>query len=590
MEIPGVTEEPMFVIQPDGSILYLNQAAQSLFRDGMDHPIVGASIFEYISSSYQTALLGQFERIDSGDAASMGLTVEMSLGSDDPREFIVLNTPVEWNGSDQIQLILFQTNGELPAGLSARTMDASPIGITIDDARLDDDQVVYVNDGFCELTGYEREEILGQNCRILQGEETDDATVTEIRQAIDAKETITTELRNYRKDGTMFWNRLTITPIENETGIVTHYLGFQEDITEQKVYEQEKTLFKTQANATDQAVFITDADGTIEYVNPAFERTTGYSADEAIGKNPRLLKSDRQDEEFYRELWETITAGEVWEAELTNRRKSGELYQTTQKIIPVTKPDGAITHFVVSEEDITDAQFIEQVLHVMDRVLRHNVRNSVTAISGYADLLEAELDPKEYSATVQIIREHADKLGKLSNETRAIRELFQRRHEEHSLSVDEIKGFVEKRWEMHPNAVFDLSIDVSEETVVQNGSLLRLAIDEALENAVVHNDRDEPQVEIRVTQVADGAELCVEISDNGPGLPDDEWNVLMTGEETPLAHTTGIGLWLIYWTITALGGSIDRAENEPRGTILTYRVPLAVSGKTKGWNPINKET
>jgi PAS domain S-box-containing protein len=340
-----------------------------------------------------------------------------------------------------------------------------------------------------------------------------------------------------------------------------------------------------QADATEQAVFITDADGTIEYVNPAFERTTGYSADDAIGANPRLLKSDQQDESFYRELWETITAGEVWEAELTNRRKSGELYRTTQKIIPVTKPDGTITHFVTIEEDITDAQFIEQVLHVMDRVLRHNVRNSVTAISGYADLLETELDTEEHSAAVQTIRDHADKLSKLSNETRAIRELFHRRHAEHSLSVDAIKGFVEKRREMHPDAVFDLSIDVSEETVIQNGSLLQLAIDEALENAIVHNDRDEPRVEIRVTQVADGTELCVEIADNGPGLPDDQWNVLLAGEETPLAHMTGIGLWLIYWTITALGGTIDRAENEPRGTVLTYRVPLAVGGTTKGWNP-----
>lgn len=584
METPGVTEEPTFVIQPGGNIRYLNEAARSLFGTDPDDSIVGNSIFEYISSSYQTALLKQFERIDSGDATAMGLTVELSLGRDDPREFIAVNTPVEWNGSEQIQLLLFTTDGKLPTGLSARTMDASPIGITIDDATLDDEQVVYVNDGFCELTGYEREEILGQNCRLLQGEEMDEATVAEIRQAIDAEEPITTEIRNYRKDGTMFWNRLTITPIEDETGTVTHYLGFQEDISERKVYEQEKALFEMQADATEQAVFITDADGTIEYVNPAFERTTGYSAADAIGENPRLLKSDQQDEAFYRELWETITAGDVWEAELTNQRKSGELYRTTQKIIPVTKPDGTITHFVTIEEDITDAQFIEQVLHVMDRVLRHNVRNSVTAISGYADLLETELDPEEHGAAVQTIRDHADKLGKLSNETRAIRELFHRRHAEHSLSVDAIEGFVEKRREMHPDAVFDLSIDVSEETVIQNGSLLQLAIDEALENAIVHNDRDDPRVEIRVTKVADGTELCVEIADNGPGLPDDQWNVLMAGEETPLAHTTGIGLWLIYWTITALGGTIDRAKNEPRGTVLTYRLPLAVGGKTKEWN------
>lgn len=585
MGAPPMTEEPTFVVQPDGRIRYLNEAAQSLFTTDPDRPIVGNTIFEFLPSSSQTPLLEQFERIDSGDATAIGLTIEMSLGSDDTREFIVLNTPVEWDGSEQIQLLLFDTDGALPTGLSARTMDASPIGISIADATREDEPLIYVNDGFCELTGYEREVILGRNCRFLQSEETNDATVAEIRQAIDAEEPITTELRNYRKDGSMFWNRLTINPIEADTGTVTHFLGFQEDISDRKLSEQKKALFEMQAEATEQAVVITDADGTIEYINPAFERQTGYSAEEAIGENPRILKSDKQNEKFYRELSETITSGEVWEAELTNRHKSGKLYAITQKIIPVTNPDGTITHFVSIEEDITDGQFIEQVLHVMDRVLRHNVRNSVTAIRGYANLLETELDTEEHRAAVGTIREHADKLGKLSNETKAIRELFQRRHEEHSLSVDAIEGFVEKRQEMHPNAVFELSIDVPDGTVVQNGSLLRLAIDEALENAIVHNDRDEPRVEVRVTTVADGAELCVDIADNGPGLPDDEWNVLMAGKETPLAHTTGIGLWLIYWTITALGGTFDRAENEPRGTVVSYLVPLAVGGKTKEWNP-----
>ncbi|WP_311172654.1 PAS domain-containing protein [Halobellus ordinarius] len=576
--------EPTFVVNPDGDISYVNKAALSLFGASPDRSIVGTSILEYISSSYHAPLIDQFKRIDSGDASAMGLTLKSSLESDDSREFIALSTPVEWDGSEQIQLLLFETDEQLPSGLSARTMDASPIGITIDDATLNDEQVVYVNDGFCELTGYEREEILGRNCRVLQGDETDEGIIADIRRAIDAEEPITTEIRNYRKDGSMFWNRLTITPIEDETGTVTHFLGFQEDVSERKLYEREKTLFEMQADASEQSVFITDAAGTIEYVNSAFERTTGYSAHEAIGQNPRLLKSRHQDEEFYRELWETITAGEVWEAELTNRRKSGELYQTTQKIIPVTAPDGAITNFIAIEEDITDAQFIEQVLHVMDRVMRHNVRNSVTAISGYADLLEDKLDEEEHKAAIQTIRDHAEKLGKLSEETRAIRELFQRRHAEHSLSVDTIEGFVAKRQEMHPDAVLDLSIDVEDGTVIQNGSLLQLAIDEALENAIVHNDRDDPRVEIQVTQTTDGTELSVEIADNGPGMPDDQWDVIMAGEETPLSHTTGIGLWLIYWTLTALGGTMDCAENEPRGTILTFRVPLAVGGRIEDWN------
>ncbi|WP_435186950.1 PAS domain-containing protein [Halobellus sp. EA9] len=579
----GVTAEPTLVVEPDGIISFADTAAQSLLAADTGKDIVGSSITEYTSSPYHTSLIEQLQRIHSGDASSMGLRIELNVASGESREFIAVSTPVDWNGSEQIQLLLIETDDQLPSGLSAETMDESPIGISIADATREDEPLIYVNDGFCELTGYEREEILGRNCRFLQGEETDEAIVADIRQAIDAEEPITTELRNYRKDGSLFWNRLTITPIEDETGTVTHFLGFQEDVSDRKLYEQEKALFELQAQAIEQSIFITDAEGTIEYVNPQFERTTGYAAHEAIGENPRLLKSDQQDEEFYRELWETISAGEVWEAELTNRRKSGELYQTTQKIIPVTGPDGAITNFVAIEEDITDAQFIEQVLHVMDRVMRHNIRNSVSVIDGYADLLDRELNDKEHKAAIQAIREHAEKLKRLSEETKAIRELFRRRHAEHSLSVAAIEGFVEKRREMHPDAVIDLSIDVAEDTVVQNGSLLQLAIDEALENAIVHNDRDEPRVEVRVTQVADGRDLRVEISDNGPGMPESEWDVIMTGEETPLAHTEGVGLWLIYWTVTALGGTIDRTENEACGTRLIYRVPLATGGRTETW-------
>jgi len=553
-------DTPLFILQPEGDIRHLNESAKSLLKTESEHPIVGTSFFEYGALSHEEALLNQFKRIENGDAQALGLTIKLDTASAAPVDCISLVTAVEWNKHEAIQLHLFITDGELPSGLTAQTMNESPTGISIADATHEDEPLIYVNEEFCELTGYEREEALGQNCRFLQGEQTDEATVAEIRQAIDDEEPITTEIRNYRKHGTMFWNQLTITPITDDTGAVTHFLGFQEDISKQKLYEQQKELFEQQADAAGQVMFITDPDGTITHVNSEFERVTGYSADEAIGENPRLLKSDKQDDEFYQELWETINRGEVWEGELTNRRKSGELYRVTQKITPVTTVDGTVTHFVSIEEEVTDARFTEQVLNVMSRVLRHNVRNSTGVTNGYADLLEPGMDPEEHRATVQTIQEHADKLEKLSSETKAIRELFDRRHENHSLSLDEIEEFIETQRVAYPDITFDLSIEASKEELVQNGSLLKIAIDEAIENAVVHNDQDEPRVEIRVKYGADKTELCVEIADNGPGIPDDEWEVLLAGEETPLTHTTGIGLWLIYWTLTALGGTVERKK------------------------------
>ena len=580
-----MTDDPTVVVERDGTVRYLNDAASALLGASSTSAVVDTSVLEYVAPEFHTPLLDQFERIGNGESSATGLQISLTPPASRPRTVVAVHMPVEREGSERIQMSLFATEEDLPSGLRTLTLNESPIGISIADATREDLPLIYVNDGFCDLTGYDPEEVIGRNCRFLQGDGTDPATVAEIREALAAERPVAVEIRNYRKDGSMFWNRLSITPVEDDTGTVTHFFGFQEDITDQKLYEHEKTLFEMQADSIAQAVFITDAEGAIQYANPAFERVTGYTVEEAIGENPRLLKSDQQDEAFYRDLWGTISAGEVWEAELTNRRKSGELYRVNQKIVPVTDTTGTITHFVAIEEDITDSQFIEQVLHVMDRVLRHNVRTSANAIDGYAELLEGELAEPEHRAALRTIRRHAEKLGRLSHETRSIRELFDRRHTQPNLSVGRIAEFVEDRRRQHPHATIDCSIEVPEEVTVQNGSLLQLVIDEALENAVVHADRDSPHVDVRVRLEADGTELRIDIADDGPGIPDDEWNVIVEGRETPLAHSSGIGLWLIYWTLTALGGTMERTANDPRGTVLTFRIPLGAGRQTDDWNP-----
>ena len=580
-----MTDDPTVVVERDGTVRYLNDAASALLGASSTSAVVDTSVLEYVAPEFHTPLLDQFERIGNGESSATGLQISLTPPASRPRTVVAVHMPVEREGSERIQMSLFATEEDLPSGLRTLTLNESPIGISIADATREDLPLIYVNDGFCDLTGYDREEVIGRNCRFLQGDGTDPGTVTELREALAAERPVAVEIRNYRKDGSMFWNRLSITPVEDDAGTVTHFFGFQEDITDQKLYEHEKTLFEMQADSIAQAVFITDAEGAIQYANPAFERVTGYTVEEAIGENPRLLKSDQQDEAFSRDLWGTISAGEVWEAELTNRRKSGELYQVNQKIVPVTDTTGTITHFVAIEEDITDSQFIEQVLHVMDRVLRHNVRTSANAIDGYAELLEGELAEPEHRAALRTIRRHAEKLGRLSHETRSIRELFDRRHTQPNLSVGRIAEFVEDRRRQHPHATIDCSIEVPEEVTVQNGSLLQLVIDEALENAVVHADRDSPHVDVRVRLEADGTELRIDIADDGPGIPDDEWNVIVEGRETPLAHSSGIGLWLIYWTLTALGGTMERTANDPRGTVLTFRISLGAGRQTDDWNP-----
>ncbi|MFC7227583.1 PAS domain-containing protein [Salinirubellus salinus] len=130
-------------------------------------------------------------------------------------------------------------HAELSAAVKRRAIDAAPVGVTIADARLEDYPLVYVNDGFETMTGYTASEVLGRNCRFLQGEGTDPLSVTRFREALDRAEPRVVELRNYRKDGSPFWNRVELAPVEDEAGAVTHFVGFQMDVTARREAEAE---------------------------------------------------------------------------------------------------------------------------------------------------------------------------------------------------------------------------------------------------------------------------------------------------------------------------------------------------------------
>lgn len=131
------------------------------------------------------------------------------------------------------------------------------------------------------------------------------------------------------------------------------------------------------------SIYVTDRDGTIEYVNPTFEETTGYSRSEAVGRNPRILQSGRHDEAFYEEVWDTILAGEVWEGDIVNQTKDGQQYHVHQTIAPITDEEGTVQRFVAVNADVTERKRREQEIQrqrdLLDRLNRVNA--AVWAVS-----------------------------------------------------------------------------------------------------------------------------------------------------------------------------------------------------------------
>jgi PAS domain S-box-containing protein len=164
-------------------------------------------------------------------------------------------------------------------------------------------------------------------------------------------------------------------PIFDDDGNVVQMIEYSIDITERKQAEDELRKLSRAVEQSSSTVVITDLAGCIEYANPKFTETTGYALEEVMGQNPRVLKSGSQPQEFYADLWATISSGREWHGEFCNRKKNGELYWESASISPIRDASGEITHYVAIKDDITERKRMEEELKKNEERIRTMVDN-----------------------------------------------------------------------------------------------------------------------------------------------------------------------------------------------------------------------
>lgn len=247
-------------------------------------------------------------------------------------------------------------------------------------ARLSDGTFLEVNNGFLEATGYRREEVIGHTPTEL-GLWADPDDRERARALLhDQRPVRGIDIRIRTRSGTVREVLASFEPMR--IGDEACLLGIALDVTERKLAEAEMRKLSGALEQAADTVMITTPDGLIEYVNPAFEKTTGYSRAEVLGENPRLLNGGLQGPEFYQALWETLLKGEVFSEVFVNRRKDGALFYEQKTITPLRDAAGAITHFVATGRDITDRIEVEERL----RFLAHH--DTLTELPNRALLLE----------------------------------------------------------------------------------------------------------------------------------------------------------------------------------------------------------
>ncbi len=233
------------------------------------------------------------------------------------------------------------------------------------------------------------------------------------------------ELERVREDNTRRWLLAHGECWFDEKQCLRGLRGTALDITERKQSEAALRLKSAALEAAANAIVITDRAGVIEWANAAFTTYTGYSAAEVIGQNPKLLKSGKHDAAFYRALWETVRAGEVWQGELINRRKDGSLYPEDMTITPLKDERGAITHFIAVKQDITKRKTLEEQYHQAQKMeafgqlaggVAHDFNNMLAVIMGNTSLLQMGLSEDDQQRVVQEIARAAERAANLTRQ------------------------------------------------------------------------------------------------------------------------------------------------------------------------------
>lgn len=354
--------------------------------------------------------------------------------------------------------------------------------------------------------------------------------------------------------------------------------------------ERKQTVALESAENT---AFITDRNGTIQWVNPSFSRLTGYSAEEAIGKTPRILKSGKLHQDYYEHFWKTILAGNPIRSKVIDRRKDGTLFTADQIVTPVKDDHGNVINFVAIQHDITKDAEIDMAKTEFVSTASHQLRTPLSTINWYTEMLlsgdAGAISDKQKEYLTEVYKGN-QRLVSLVNNL-----LNVSRMETGELSIEpeqvNIKEAVESIiHELGPlmaakRIQVETHFDDSPATLSADSKLLRIIIQNLVTNAVKYS-REGGQVWVDVAKKE--ADIVFTVTDNGIGIPKEAQDKIFTklfrADNARQAEPdgTGLGLYIVKSILDKTGGTVRFDSREGGGTTFYVTMPLTGMQKKEG--------
>ena len=408
------------------------------------------------------------------------------------------------------------------------------------------------------------------------------------------------EFKMRHKSGKYIWIKSRASAIRDSQGKAIRIFGTHEDITEEKKSESEYTKLHQAILQSPIAVIITDKEGYIEFFNPAFCKVTGWNDQEILGKKPSILKSGFQPDSFYEKLWRTISAGNEWQGEFKNRKKTGEYYWELASISPIRNNFGTITHYVKISENITYLKKIERDLkkakqeaesannyknHFLAN-MSHEIRTPINTIIGFSELMKNEQLPiQKRNKYTDIIEENSQALLRLIDDIIDVSkiEANELKIKKEACALGELfselemtyNNFLKRKQNRNLKLQFQVPDESHHDVIFTDPYRLKQVLNNLFLNALKYTENG--TIEIGYNIISDN-KLRFFVSDTGSGIaPERVKNIFKRfnyGEEsTSPGVESGLGLSICKDLALLLGGDINLKSVVGEGSVFFLTLP-----------------